>query len=148
MRPAVDEARRRWVIEHRIWGEVVPSDPVRGHRDDWGPAGLYVRLYARCPEACRLDPCAPGCREVHERLAYLLEAALPAGLRCRVLPPEPALHLRPEAELAPEVELVAEIDKEGEPLGTVDASERLAVIELLENLAAQGVHRRGPAVAR
>ena len=146
MRPGGAETRR-FVAEHHVWAEVVASDAVVGHRDDWGPSGLRLRVYARCPETCRLDPSLPGCREVHERLAELLGAALPAGLRCRVLPPVPALHLRPEAELVPEVELVAEIDEPGAPLSRVDASERQAALELMANLAALGIQRRGPAVA-
>src|SRR5688572_22475424 len=101
---ANDEARRQWVLDRRVWVEVVASDVVTGHRDDWGPSGLCVRLYARCPEA-HLDPAGRAGRDVHEILGRLLVDAMPEGLRCRVRAAEPALHLRPETELSAEVEL-------------------------------------------
>jgi hypothetical protein len=143
---AIETARRRWVLQHRVWAEVVPSEAVAGHRDDWGPAGLCVRLYARCVPA-RLDPDRPGCREVHEVLSALLLSVVPAGIRCRVRPAEPALHLRPEAELTPEVELVAEIDAEDDPLTRIAPAERRAARVVLDRLGELGVQRRGTAAA-
>jgi len=143
---AVDEARRRWVLERRVWAEVVASDAVAGHRDDWGPSGLCVRLYARCPEA-HLDPAGRAVSDVHEILGQLLVDALPEGLRCRVRPAEPALHLRPETELTAEVELVAEIDAEGDSLSRIAPAERRAARELIATLAQMGVRSRGPVAA-
>lgn len=143
---ATDEARRQWIRDRRVWAEVVASDPVSGHRDDWGPSGLCVRLYARCPEA-HLDPAGRASRVVHEILARLVADATPEGLRCRVRPAEPALHLRPETELAAEVELVAEIDAAGDSLSRIAPEERRAAHELLAKLAQLGVQGRGPVAA-
>jgi hypothetical protein len=140
---ANDAARRQWVLDRRVWAEVVASEGVQGHRDDWGSSGLCVRLYARCPES-HLDPTGRACQEVHEILGRLLVAAVPEGLRCRLRPAEPALHLRPEAELTPEVALVAEIDAEGDSLSRIAPEERRAARELMAKLAQLGVQRRGP----
>jgi hypothetical protein len=143
---ANEDARRRWVLDRRVWAEVVASDAVAGHRDDWGPSGLCVRLYARCPEA-HLDPAGRAVRDVHETLGRLLVDAMPGTLRCRVRAAEPALHLRPETELTAEVELVAEIDAEGDSLSRVAPEERRAARELMATLARMGVRSHGPVAA-
>lgn len=143
--PAETEPRR-WVREHRVWVEVVSADSLHGPDRDWVPTGLDVRLYARCPVSCGVDPTRPVCHEIHGRLRALLEEALPVGLRCHVHSFAPALHLRPEAELVPEVELVAEIDQEGEPMSRVDPADRRAARCLVNALAALGVRTRGPGV--